>query len=492
MASATAFIRVSTKKTERAHVRFRLRDGRDLQLFHNSKIEVNPDHWDKSKQEIKAKILFDQNKRNNFNDSVAIRKSLILEVYNSIHNNPIIASLQNACRTYRLVKEKIDYLKEKELTDSPEFEGLSEQAALLLKEIEPFRDPASKLFNDEIDKKLNPDKYLPVQKKQAFFDIFLEFLEARKLAESRKAAFMVIFRALKRYEIYKGKCGTKDFSLSLDTVTAKTLRDFETFLTEEHKHFKEYPKIYEAVPESRTPAPRGQNTINGIFTKIRTLFIWAVQTEKTTNNPFKAFQIKESQYGTPYYITIEERNKLYKANFSKHPKLAIQRDIFVFQCLIGCRVGDLLHMTKDNRINGAIEYIARKTRDGHPITVRVPLNSIAKEILLRYMDHDGPKLLPFISEQKYNDAIKLMFKGARLNRSVTIRNPTTGDPEVKSLREIASSHLARRCFVGNLYKQVKDPNLVGALSGHKEGSKAFARYREIDEEMKNDLVKLLE
>ena len=45
---------------------------------------------------------------------------------------------------------------------------------------------------------------------------------------------------------------------------------------------------------------------------------------------------------------------------------------------------------------------------------------------------------------------------------------------------------------GNLYKKVKDPNLVGSLSGHTEGSKAFARYRDIDEEMKTDLVKLLE
>jgi hypothetical protein len=51
--------------------------------------------------------------------------------------------------------------------------------------------------------------------------------------------------------------------------------------------------------------------------------------------------------------------------------------------------------------------------------------------------------------------------------------------------------LARRTFVGNLYKQVKDPNLVGSLSGHKEGSKAFARYREIDEQMKRELVDLL-
>jgi len=55
----------------------------------------------------------------------------------------------------------------------------------------------------------------------------------------------------------------------------------------------------------------------------------------------------------------------------------------------------------------------------------------------------------------------------------------TREEEKRGLYEIASSHLARRTFVGNLYKRVKDPNLVGFLSEHKEERKAFARYREI-------------
>mgnify|MGYP006999334810 FL=1 len=52
--------------------------------------------------------------------------------------------------------------------------------------------------------------------------------------------------------------------------------------------------------------------------------------------------------------------------------------------------------------------------------------------------------------------------------------------------------MARRTFIGNLYKKVKDPNLVGALSGHCEGSKAFTRYREIDEDIKKELVSLID
>ena len=339
----------------------------------------------------------------------------------------------------------------------------------------------------------HPQKYSE-KRKEGFFEVFDEFLEKRKLSDVRKKNFKVIRRALQRYELYIRTTVDSDYSLTLDDVKLDTLQDLEKFLKHEHLLCQEerYKPIYEAIPETRTPQPRGQNTINDIFTKLRTLFLWAIDTGKTTNNPFKHFVVEECVYGTPYYITVEERNKLYRTNLSRHPHLAIQRDIFVFQCLIGCRVSDLYRMTCNNVIDGAIEYIARKTKEGRPVTVRVPLNAIAKEILEKYADYKGATLFPFISEQKYNVAIKRAFLAARLRRPVTVVNPVTREQEVKPLNELASSHLARRCFVGNLYKQVKDPNLVGALSGHKDGRKAFARYRTIDEQMKTERVKMLE
>jgi integrase len=61
----------------------------------------------------------------------------------------------------------------------------------------------------------------------------------------------------------------------------------------------------------------------------------------------------------------------------------------------------------------------------------------------------------------------------------------------KPLNEIASSHMARRTFIGNMYKKVKDPDLIGSMSGHVEGSKAFARYRTIDDDMKRELVDMI-
>ena len=75
---------------------------------------------------------------------------------------------------------------------------------------------------------------------------------------------------------------------------------------------------------------------------------------------------------------------------------------------------------------------------------------------------------------------------------VTILNPTTGQEEQRPINEIASSHMARRTFIGCLYHQVQDPNLIGSMSGHAEGSRAFTRYRAIDQATKEKLVSLIE
>ena len=46
-------------------------------------------------------------------------------------------------------------------------------------------------------------------------------------------------------------------------------------------------------------------------------------------------------------------------------------------------------------------------------------------------------------------------------------------------------------YIKSLQK-IKDPNIIGSMSGHVEGSRAFARYREIDIDIKREAVELLE
>ena len=441
MATIKAFVRTSLKKTNKANIRFRLSGGRNIQLFHKSEIEVESDCFDTKNECIKARVIYDQFKREEFNKKVAKRKHLILEIYNA-----------------ETIKENL----------------------------------TSEWLNNNIDKALHPEKYFVDEKKpNSFFEIFEAYIESYRGTERMKQHYRSVKRILQRFELYKQKSQPK-FTLALESLNAEILRDIEEFIHQEHKLFEKHSDIYKAVPDSRPPKQRGRNRTNKIFRYIRTVVRWAIEENLTTIHSFPKFKIKEDIYGTPIYISIEERNHLYHFDLSANPELAIQRDIFVFQCLIGCRVGDLNKLGKSSLIGGSIEYIARKTSEELPITVRVPLNSISKEIINRYSDINGEKLLPFISEHKYRKAIKEMFKLAGLTRMVTIINPTTGKEEKRALNEVASSHIARKTFIGNLYKKVKDPNLVGALSGHKEGSRAFARYREIDDEIKKDLVKMLE
>lgn len=348
--------------------------------------------------------------------------------------------------------------------------------------------------------------------KRDFFDCMTDFRDnAKKKVNGKregdksdvwKRNFDVLIRALRRYEMFVQLSNKvkRSFRLDIDTIDNETIEDIESFLRNEHTLFDEYPKIFKSFPASTDsrrspkPQPRGNNTICALFNKMKAFFSWMNEKKITSNNPFIGYEgVVSEKYGTPYYITLEERNQIAEADLSGHPALAIQRDIFIFQCCIGCRVSDLFKMTDGNIIDGAIEYIPHKTKGERQNVVRVPLNERAAALLKRYKGADPKgRIFPFISAQKYNDSIKEVFRLSGVTRKVTTIDSITGKEVQKPINEVASSHMARRTFVGNLYKKVKDPNLIASMSGHAEGSKAFNRYREIDDELKREVVSLID
>lgn len=298
-----------------------------------------------------------------------------------------------------------------------------------------------------------------------FFALYDEFCRAQDVSVDRQKRYKVVRGYLETFQAARGR------KLTVDGIDAGVLDDFRAHLAN---------------------GGRGKNIIIDYMKVVRAFFHWADKRGLSKADPFRGFQIGTAVYGTPYYLTLEERDRLYRTNLRRHPALAVQRDVFVFQCLVGCRAGDLLKLKKGDVVDGVLEYIPRKTVEDRPVVVRVPLNHTAKEIVARYADLPGDRLLPFISKQKYNDAIKRCFLAARLKRPVTVLDPLTREEVKRPLNEVASSHLARRTFIGNLYKQVADPNVIGAMSGHSEGSRAFARYRTIDDEMKAGLVGMID
>ena len=330
---------------------------------------------------------------------------------------------------------------------------------------------SSVILESEIDKTLNPERYVIPQ--LSFFGLFDKFISDNFVSPASLKKRRTVRDALKRFESFA------KITLDVKNVSADTLKTFEIFLTHENKYSDNQPA-------------RSVNTVSVMIKTVRTFFFWCDANDFSNSKPFSKYKIPSETYGTPVVLSIEERNALYNFDLSGNPALERQRDIFLFQSVVGCRVGDLTRLSKNNIINGAIQYIAQKTKRNDPKTIRVPLNSIASEILAKYANPDSDQILPFISEQKYNQAIKEVFTAAGLSRMVTVRNKLTGAEESLPLNQIASSHLARRTFCNILFKKTKSADLVSSLSGHSAGSKAFARYRDIDEEMKSELVKMLE
>lgn len=345
-----------------------------------------------------------------------------------------------------------------------------------------------KWLAEVIDRFHFPEKYERMEDDANINDVFMQYIETSKLSDVRRRNTHVVRRIFQRFQLFTRQ------ELTFSDISSELLTDFEQFCRDEHLYAQTaaYRDILDAVPESRAVGERGENSIIEIMRRFRTFVRWGMERGLLHTDPFIKYKIGQPVYGTPYYITLEERNCIANCDLSARPALAVQRDIFIFQCCIGCRVGDFMRMTKNDVINGAIEYIPHKTIDRRGRVVRVPLNSIARAIYERYADRDDDRLLPFISEQKYNDAIKDIFRIAGVVRPVTVINPRTGKEEKRPICDVASSHLARRTFVGNLYKQAKDLNLVCALSGHTAGSKAVARYYNVDEDMRRDLVAMLE
>ena len=359
-------------------------------------------------------------------------------------------------------------------------------------------------FKEVVDQFNHPEKYIPeIEVKKTFYELAEEYLAKKDFSVDHTKAIRVLVRDVARYEGFRRATEDKTFVFDVDKVTRTDIEDFLDYLRNEKSLSEEYPKIFQkllrsypiGVKKGQTKlVVRGDNTLVKLTKKLKAFFVWLYETDKTKNRPFEGIKIGSEKFGTPYYITIEERNAIADFDLSGSKSLEVQRDIFVFQCFVGCRVGDLIKLTEDNVVNGVLVYAPHKTKDEGEQTLqaRVPLHPRAVELLEKYKGcaPDG-RLFPFITPQKYNEAIKAIFTKVGITRNVVVRNPKTGENEIKPINEIASSHLARRTFVGNAYFKVSDPNIIGKMSGHVEGSKAFSRYRKIEDSTLLDVINQL-
>ena len=349
---------------------------------------------------------------------------------------------------------------------------------------------------EEKRKQDEKEKRKEAAQKVRLYDTIPLMCVRKQLSQVRTKNYQVLTKHLQRYECFVQLSRDQNFILELQCITRELIEDFRSFLMTEHVLLVKYPKIFECVL-SKHPASiaqRGNNTIVGLMQKLKALTNWLLLTEQIEQDPFKGVKVGAESYGTTYYLTSQEIERLATFDLSNHSNsLQIQRDIMVFHCACGARVSDLMRLTENNiGEDGILRYSPSKTKDETGALCRVPLNQRALDLVEIYRGKDPHgRLFPFISEQKYNERIKEILQICGIDRKVSWRNPTTGEDEMRPIYEVASSHMLRRSFVGSVYKAVKDPNLIGAMSGHAPGSKAFDRYREIQDDDLWDVVKSL-
>ena len=434
MATVTAFIRVSTKKSSDVNVRFRLRDGRTMQLFYKSEITVKSSDWDSSTQAIKAKVLFDNQKRAEFNKSINELKALIVELYNA-----------------QSIKDTL----------------------------------TSEWLEDAIDRKLNPIKYKSEEPEEEqplkvieFVDNFVSTAHLRKdkqtgrfLSPNTKKQYVTTAKHLKEFAAKNKK---KDFEFF--EIDQKFYTNFVEYLQREIQAVDEngQPVFNEDKTPKLSKQNFSQNSVGKYIRALKVMLNEATRSGINTQTAYNEFHVFNEDVDN-VYLDEKELLILKNADLKKTPHLERVRDWFLLLAWTGCRFSDLEKISRTDIKDGFITFRQQKTNT----KVTIPLHPVVLEILEKY-NFEMPNS---ITNQKFNDYIKDAAKVAEIESEEVITKTIGG--VLKSITmpkyDLITSHTGRRSFCTNMYKRGLPTLMIMSISGHKT-EKSFLKYIKVRQE----------
>lgn len=433
MATIKVFIRTTAQKGKSVNVRFRLSDGRNVQLFHKSEILIAPNLFDKDTGHYKARALVDMEERLKFNTAIDERVNLLMSIY-SEHKD--------------LTSDRLDEL---------------------------------------VDKKLHPEKHNIKSKESSFCDVFSDYVNHwhsnNVFGIGRKKQYNTIINELNRFFILNGieNCKIKEFSKD-------EILKFREFLRTEHQFTKYFPSLYNGMTKNHIPSKeRSQNTISRKLMLLQTFLSTLEEDDIISVSPFRKLgalkkSIMKQQYDEPFFLTVSEFETI--AKIECPDKLERVRDLFIVQCTFGCRRGDYENLTIDNiSVEDGIPYIhylPQKTQNNEQVRkeIRTPIIKLAYDIIMNYKDKQpNSQLLPFYTgnhcEFGYNGQIRKLLEFSNIDRKVAVFNNETNKNEYIPIYKVASSKLARKTHI-DIMNKVQINKYVAGL--HKVGSDAVDRY----------------
>ena len=283
MASISTLARSFSSKSNQGKIVFRLR-ATGVNVYYTSNLQVDITQWDKKRGTLNTRVrLINETDRVTLLNQIEELKMTILNVYKNKKDNDVISST---------------WLKNK------------------------------------VEKELNKPKVQSKEPKpKSFFEWYDDFLTKSRISDLRIRNLKVIKRYLQRFEKYQ-QLKNGRYSLDLKKITVEDIYLLEDFIKNEYIYHAKFPDLYKEVPEKRRPKIRGANTVIDYLNKIRTFIKWVQKRDESIKDPFVNYNIGAEIYGTPIFLTLEERNKLYRFDFKDNPELELVKNVFVFHCVI--------------------------------------------------------------------------------------------------------------------------------------------------------------
>ena len=423
------------KKSGTIRLRFRLRDGRKIELYHKSGIEANVSALDRlTITGEKKKGVTTLSKK--FLDDIAEEKRLMRLAYEKMKSSGLDL---NSSTFEEIIAEMKDPLLQIRLC----------QPSIIVR----FRQYADEALRDHI------------------------------LGKRRHDHIIVVSDKLERFLTIKGqsKISTREFTESL-------LMEFRNFIFDEYKYVCRYKRLYRNVSAHNKPQKRlCLNTVTSQMKMLQSFFTELESSDEILKSPFRRLSkgrkkaVMKTRYDDPVFLRSDEFQSILSANVP--PTLQVTRDAFLLQCALGCRISDFARLNLQSisvSCDGIpyIHYIPRKTADAQTDNreVETPLIRFAFDIIMR-SNFVFPILKNIYGPTGFNHKIKELLQFCKISREVAVYNEDNKQNDYLPLYKVGSSKLARKTHVDMMNKVQINLYAAGL---HKEGSAAVHRYTNME------------
>lgn len=431
-------VKRTSKKEGSIRLRFRLRDGRGVDLYHKSEIDADLKDLDKFTDagELKPRVSI-------------YNKQLKLDIDTEI--DAIEAAYRQLCET-----------KDKTRITADDFEKA-------------------------ISFVLHPQKNVKALTEMPLIDRFSKYIDDGlrdgNFGAGRQKHYKVSLGELTRFLTMQHR-----LKVTPSEFDADDLMDFRQFLFDEYKYVDKHKSLYDMVRARNIPSERrGLNTVATKMKNIQAFFNELIEKRELSVSPFthlgrnkKRIMMRES-YDPPVFLLQDE---FLKVRDSEVPEsLQETKDAFVLQCAFGCRISEFKRLTMDNidvSDDGImfVHYLPEKTLRENlgREEIRTPVMRFAYDIIMKYRFNFH--ILKYVSGKSgYNVKIKELMKHCGIDRKCAVFDEELGNNKYLPLYVLASSKTCRKTHVDILTKAQINMYAAGL---HREGSDAVNHYTHMD------------